>query len=117
MSFTPEIFEFSLGGYDYTVEFNREALKDADSMGAVSDNSMGTYKRTAVILFAGLKKHHPNITFTRATKLVDAAIDEGFGLDGFSDIIDEFTRCYMAVFTPSKDSHTLVKKRGVEKKK
>ena len=117
MSFTPEIYEFSIAGYDYVVEFNREALKEADSMGAITDEGMGAFKRTCVILYAGLKKHHPNITYNRVTKIVDAAIDEGYGLDGFSDIVDDFTLCYKAVFTPSTDNLTLVKKRGVEKKK
>ena len=103
-NFVPEIFDLSIGGHDYTVEFNREGLKEADSAGVTASESMGLYDRTRIILFAGLKKHHPGITQKRVGDILDAALDEGYGLDSFADILDEFSRCYRAVFTQSGET-------------
>lgn len=105
--FTPEIFDFSIGGHDYTVEFNRDGLKEADSMGVTANDEMGIYDRTKIILYAGMKKHNPFITLKRAGEILDTALDEGYGVDSFGDILEEFGRCYKAVFMQS----------GSEKKK
>lgn len=100
-TFVPEIFDLSIGGFDYVVEFNREGLKEADSMGVTANDIMGVYDRTRIILYAGLKKNNPFITIRRAGEILDAALDEGYGLDSFGDILEEFSRCYKAVFIES----------------
>lgn len=113
-TFTPEIFDLSIGGYDYTVEFNREGLKEADGMGVTANDGMGLYDRTRIILYAGLKKNSPFISIKRAGDLLDTALDEGYGLDSFGDILDEFARCYKAVFIQSggKTGKKLVSRRS-----
>lgn len=103
-SFKPDVITFTIEGRDYTVEFNRESLKNADDAGAASNSDMGIFARTRVILYAGLKKHHPNITLKRAGEIIDAALDEGYGIEGFTDILEEFSRCYAAVFTQSGET-------------
>lgn len=98
----PEIFEFQIGGRDYTVEFTREAIKEADHLGALSDDKMGLYDRTAIILWAGLRKHNEFITYSQVSRkggLLDQAIADGYDLNSFSDIVDEFTRWVQASFT------------------
>lgn len=102
--FVPEIFDLSIGGRDYTVEFNRDSLKVADGMGVTANDDMGMYDRTRIILYAGLKKNNPFITLKRAGEILDAALDEGYGLDSFGDVLDEFSRCYKAVFTQSGET-------------
>ena len=100
-TFKAEVFELTIGGYTHVIEFTRDSLKEADSMGVTSADGMGAYDRTRIVLFAGLKKHNAFITLKRAGEILDAALDEGYGLDSFGDLIDEFTRCYKAVFTES----------------
>jgi hypothetical protein len=98
----PEIFDFTIDGRDYTVEFTRDAIKEADHLGAVSDDKMGLYDRTAIILYAGLKKHHPFITLSQVQRkdgLLDQALADGYDLGSFSDIVDEFTKWCQASFT------------------
>ena len=115
---TSEVFDLSIGGRDYTVEFDREGLKEADSMGVATKDGMGLYDRTAIILYAGLKKNHPFITVKLAVKILDSAIEEGYTLDSFSDIADEFTKWYKALFTESGESKRIISRRdaGVPKK-
>lgn len=96
--FKPEIMDFSMGNHDYTVEFTREAVREADSLGAVGNDSMGTLDRVTIALYTGLKKNHPFITVKRAREIVDSAIDEGYSVDAFADVIDEMFRCYKALF-------------------
>lgn len=100
--FVPEIFDFNIGGHDYTVEFNREAIKEGDSLGLTRDDSMGYFDLTKNILYVGLKKNHPHITSKRASEILEKALDEGYGLESFGDILNEFYRCYKAVFIESK---------------
>lgn len=110
-SFKAEILDFTIGGRDYTVEFNRDALKEADRMGAASEN-IGTTDRVAIILYAGLKKHHQFITPKKVAALIDTALDEGYKLDDFADIVDEFNRCYKATFFSSgEEKKSLVSRR------
>lgn len=96
--FKPEIMDFSVDGHDYTVEFTREALREADSLGAFANDAMGTLDRVTIALYAGLKKNHPFISVKRAREIVDAAVDEGYSVDAFADVIDEMLRCYKALF-------------------
>lgn len=115
----PEIFDLTIGGRDYTVEFDREGLKEADSMGVATKDGMGLYDRTALILYAGLKKHHPFVTIKMAAKILDSAIDEGYTLDDFSEIADEFTKWYKALFIVSGEKKKKIISRrvaGVQKK-
>lgn len=102
--YTPEVFEFEIGGREYVVEFCREGMKEADAAGVTSNDNMGLYERTRAVLYAGLKKHHPFITVKQAGNILEQALDEGYGLDSFSDIIDEFAACYKATFTESGTS-------------
>ena len=69
--YKPEVFDLEIGGHEYTVEFCREGMKEADTAGVASDNSMGNYDRIKAILYAGLKKHHPFITPKRAGEIMD----------------------------------------------
>ena len=99
--YKPEVFDLEIGGYEYTIEFCREGMKEADAAGVASDNSMGNYDRIRTVLYAGLKKHHPFITPKRAGEIMEQALDEGYGLDSFADIVDEFLLAYKATFTES----------------
>lgn len=102
--FKPEIIDFTVGDRDYTVEFTREALREADGLGVFSNDSMGTLDRVTIALYVGLKKNHPFITMRRAREILDTAVDEGYSLDAFADVVDEMTRCYKAVFFNTDDS-------------
>lgn len=114
MTFTPEIFDLDIGGNTYTIEFNRDGLKEADSMGVTANSDMGLYDRTTVVLYAGMKKNHPFVTVKQARNILDKAFDEGYGLDSFADILDEFGRAYKAVFTESgeKKGKKIVSRRS-----
>ena len=119
-NFKPEVFDLSIKGNDYVVEFNREGLKEADRMGATTNEDMGLYDRTCIILYAGLKKNHPFVSMKRAGEILDAALEEGYGLDSFGDMIDEFSRCYKAVFIESgemKNKKILSRRSGAAGKK
>ena len=112
---TSEVFDLAVGGRDYTVEFDREGMKEADSMGVATKDGMGLYDRTVVILYAGLKKHHPFTTVKLAKKILDTATEEeGYTLDDFSDIADEFTKWYKALFTESGESKKKIVSRRAE---
>lgn len=113
-TFKPEIFDLSIGGYDYAIEFNRDSLKEADSMGVTANDGMGMYDRTRIILYAGMKKNNPFITLKRAGEVLDAALDDGYGLDSFGDILDEFSRCYKAVFTQCGEAKRKIASRRSE---
>lgn len=97
---TPEIFDFTIDGKDYTVEFTRDAIKEADGLG-VTAQDVGEFRRACIILYAGLKKNHPFITLKRASQILDQALEDGYSLDEFSDMIDEFTTWYKALFSGS----------------
>lgn len=96
----PEVFDFAVGGKEYTVEFTRESIKEADGLG-VTAQDIGEFKRACIILYAGLKKNHPFITMKRAAQILDEALEDGYSLDEFSDMIDEFTAWYKALFSGS----------------
>lgn len=113
--YTPEVFEFEIGGREYTVEFCREGMKEADAAGVTANDNMGVYDRTRAVLYAGLKKHHPFITVKQAGNILEQALDEGYGLDSFSDIIDEFVACYKATFTESGEGKKKLITRRSEK--
>lgn len=102
--YKPEVFDLEIGGNEYTIEFCREAMKEADAAGVVSNDNMGNYDRIKAILYTGLKKNHPFITPKKAGGILDQALDEGYGLDSFADIMDEFVLCYKATFSESGDS-------------
>ena len=99
--YKPEVFDLEIGGNEYTVEFCRDGVKEADAAGVTSNDNMGHYERIRTVLYAGLKKHHPFITPKRAGEIIEQALDEGYGLDSFSDIVDEFLLAYKATFTES----------------
>lgn len=100
--FTPEVFDLTVGGRDYVIEFNREAIKEGDSIGITRDESMGYFDLTKNVLYVGLKKNHPHITPKRAAEILETALDEGYGLESFGDITNEFYRCYKSIFIDSK---------------
>lgn len=114
--YTPEIFDLEVGGNTYTVEFNREALKEADSMGLLVDSHMGVYDRTAVALYAGMKKNNPFITPKQAQRILDKALDEGYSLNSFADILEEFGRAYKAVFMQSEETKKVISRRSAPAK-
>ncbi len=96
----PEVFDFTIDGKDYVVEFTRDAIKEADGLG-VTAQDVGEFRRACIILYAGLKKNHPFVTLKRASQILDDAMEEGYSLDEFSDMIDEFTTWYKALFSGS----------------
>lgn len=114
--FIPEIMEFTVDSKTHVVEFCRESMKEADSMGVTSNDSMGIYDRTALILYAGLKKNEPFISMRRAKEILDSAFEEGYSLDDFAEIVDEFTRCYKALFTGEGKKKGLVTRRNAAAK-
>lgn len=97
--FDTKIMNMELNGRSYKIEFDRDAVKSVDSSGALREGA-GTIELTAAVLHAGLKKHN-EVSRKRVMELIDAALDEGYGLDAFGDVLEEFTRCYKALFTPS----------------
>lgn len=100
--FAPEVFDFNIAGNDYVIEFNREAIKEGDSLGLTRDSTMGYYELTKNILYVGLKKNHPHITPKRAGEILEKALDDGYGLESFGDVLNEFYRCYKVLFIESK---------------
>lgn len=113
--FVPEILTLTIASQEHQIEFTREAMKEADSMGVTSNDSMGIYDRTALIVYAGLKKSEPFTSLKRAKELIDQALDEGYSLNDFADIVDEFTRCYKALFTGEGKKQGLVARRSAQK--
>lgn len=118
-NFKPEIIDFTVGGHDYTIEFNRESLREADSLGAFSNDSMGMLDRVTIALYTGLKKNHAFVTVKRAREIIDDAMDEGYSLDAFADVIDEMLRCYKAVFfnTDNPEKKLLVHRNSAKTQK
>lgn len=109
--FKAEILDIQLGGKVREIEFDRESLKLADSMG-VFGSDMGMFDRVVSVLYCGLRKHDPTISKGLIIKMVDQALNDGYGLDAFSDVIDECTRCYIGNFTQSGDKPPLVSRRS-----
>jgi len=96
-----EVFDLNIGGRDYTVEFNRDAIREADGLGVLSNDNMGIFDRTALVLYAGLKMHHPAITPSKVSRkdgLLEQALNEGYELDSFVNIMDEFSKQVNASF-------------------
>lgn len=100
--FASSPMSMTIGGETYTIEFNREAIKLAATMGVTNDTA-SVFERVKNILYCGLKKHHPFITPKRTEDIIDQAMSEGYGLNSFSEVTDEFGRCYQAVFTESEE--------------
>lgn len=97
-----EIFDLNIGGRDYTVEFNRDAIREADGLGVLSNDNMGVFDRTACVLYAGLKMHHPMITPSKVSRkggLLDQALSEGYDFNSFVPIMDEFAQQVNTSFT------------------
>lgn len=100
--FIPEIFDIDVDGRNYTIEFNREGLKEADEMGVFSGTKGVTHEQPSIILYAGLKMHKPDVTPNLARKVWEAMLEEGYTLKDFNETIgDEFFRCFKAFFTES----------------
>lgn len=109
--FKAEVFDVELGGKARTFEFDRESLVLADSMGVFGDK-LGTFDRVVTVLYCGMRKHDPTITKNLVTKMVNQALDEGYGLDAFADAVDECVRCYIGNFTQSGEKKSLVTRRS-----
>lgn len=113
-NFTPEIFDIEVDGRGYTIEFNREGLKEADEMGVFSGTKGVTHEQPSIILYAGLKMHKPDVTLNLARKVWESMLEEGYSLKDFNETIaDEFFRCFRAFFTESGSG----KKKIVARKK
>lgn len=98
-SFQPNIYDIDVDGRTYAIEFDREALKEADAMGVFNDNIGILYQRPEIILYAGLKMHKPDITINLARKIWESMLEEGYSVKDFNDTIgDEFSRCFKAFF-------------------
>ena len=105
--FDAKILTMELEGRSYKIEFDRDAVKAVDGSGALREGA-GSLELTAAVLHAGLKKHN-EVSRKRVMELIDAALDEGYGLDAFGDVLEEFTRCYRALFTSSGNGKKLKK--------
>lgn len=118
MNMNNEIFDITLGNHNYTIEFDRSAIKTADNMN-VSSNDIGELQRITIILYVGLMKHHDFITLKKVSKILDEALDEGYSLDSFAEIVDEFTANYKMLFSESagtKKKPLVSRRNQVEKK-
>lgn len=96
-----EVFDLNIGGRDYTVEFNRDTIREADSLGVISNDNMGIFDRTALVLYAGLKMHHPGMTPSKVSRkdgLLEQALSDGYEFDSFVPIMDELTRLFNLIF-------------------
>ncbi len=99
----PMQFELTVGEHDYTIEFTRASVKEADALGVIGSDKMGLMDKMANILYVGLKKHHPFTTAKLAKKILEEALEEdGYEFDDFSAITDDFNRCVSQVFTSSQ---------------
>lgn len=79
--------------------------KTGEKLGALNGNHPAD-ENIAIVLYAGLMKHHKHITLNLTKKIVDDILDEGYGLDSFSDILDEYARCYRETFSASDEMKT-----------
>lgn len=110
-NFEPEIFDIDAGGRTYTIEFDREALKEADGLGIFNDGKGILSERPTIILYAGLKMHKPDITINLAKKIWETMIDDGYSVKDFNDTIgDEFTRCFKHFF-PENGTKKIVSRK------
>lgn len=113
----PEIFDVEINGTEYTFEFTRKAIKDADQMGIHDVTS--NLKRAEIVFFVGLQKHKPDITPNLARKILYTAIGEGeekgeYKLADFNPIFDEFARWTMEVFSGTGEKK-IVSRRNQDK--
>lgn len=98
-NFEAQVFDIEAAGNAYVVEFNREGIKAADELGVFNNDASILTKRPALILYAGLKMHKPDITPNLAAKIWDNMQAEGYTVRDFNESIgDEFTRCFNAFF-------------------
>jgi len=111
--YIPEVFDFEVNGIPYTVEFCREGLKEADSYGVLTNNDMGLVDKTAIVLYAGLKKNNPYITLKQAKRILDNALESGeYSLNSFEDIFDEFVRAMQGTFIQSTGKKVIKSRRA-----
>jgi hypothetical protein len=98
-NFEAQVFDIEVGGRPYVVEFCREGIKAADDLGVFNNDASILTKRPALMLYAGLKMHKPDITPNLAEKIWSNMQDEGYTVKEFNESIgDEFTRCFNAFF-------------------
>lgn len=111
--FEPEIFEIEVNDRVYTVEFCREGLKEADSMGIFQDVSTGILtEKPAIVMYAGLKLHKPDITLNLAKKIWESMLEEGYSIEEFNNtIMEEFMRCFRAFFTQKGKKSIVARKK------
>jgi len=100
MSKNSAVFNMEIGGKEYTIEFTRAALKQAEKMGSLNDGS-GIFDKLEIILFAGLQKHHGRDfrSVAKVDALLDTALDDGYSLESFSDIVEEYAALFEANFS------------------
>lgn len=111
-----EVFDLNIGGRDYTFELDRDSLKEADSMG-VGNANMGLFARTAIILYAGLKKHNPFLMPSQVSRkggLLDQALEDGYDFGSFAPMVDEFTKWYNAFFTDQGGKKIISRRQAVK---
>lgn len=95
-------FQFtSLDGRDYTVEFDRDSINKCARLTPFADDKTPA-ETASIVLWAGMLKHHEFTTLKRATEIVDAFLDEGYGTEQFADILDEYLAGYKATFSASE---------------
>jgi hypothetical protein len=110
-NFEPNIYDIDVGGRTCTIEFDREALKEADGMGVFNDNKGILYERPEIILYAGLKMHKSDITINLARKIWEQMLDDGYTVKDFNDTIgDEFSRCFKHFFPENGKKKILPRK-------
>lgn len=96
--FNSQVFDVPYGTGSYVIEFCREGLREADSLGVLND-SIGILDKLSIILYAGLKKNHPFMTPSKAKKILDDLLEEeDYDVSSFDEIIEEFNRCYKECF-------------------
>lgn len=87
----------TIGGEDYTLQFNRESVRALETSGNAptrEENTEAPLTLVTAMFHAALRMHH-RTTPQKAQALLDAALDEGYE---FGDLSEVLVKLYNSVF-------------------
>lgn len=89
-------FKVLVDDKEYTMEYVRDSVRQFEAMGgSMQDAQNKIYTTVDILFYAGLRKHHKEISFNLSKKISDKAIEE-YGINEiYPVLLEKFTEVFM----------------------